>query len=193
MATRIEREKRRQSTADILSDTLSRERDSLRNQAGRHASAWADPDDALQDACLAFLRAYDGPPGEHAARYLTVAVKHSAWALGSDAASRHAAPTELTTTDAFDPEAPPVRVRCERPGPAERAERCELVRAASAALAELKRDERVALLLLGLGYSYREICEMQNWTYTRANRCLAEGRAALRALAEGGESEPLDP
>ncbi len=47
-------------------------------------------------------------------------------------------------------------------------------------LAELKRDERRALSLLALGYSYREICELTSWTYTKVNRCIAEGRAALR-------------
>jgi DNA-directed RNA polymerase specialized sigma24 family protein len=33
---------------------------------------------------------------------------------------------------------------------------------------------------LALGYSYREIAERQGWTYTKVNRCVAEGRAALR-------------
>ncbi len=47
-------------------------------------------------------------------------------------------------------------------------------------LAALKRDERRALSLLALGYSYSEICELTEWSYTKVNRCLAEGRAALR-------------
>ena len=49
-------------------------------------------------------------------------------------------------------------------------------------LGELKRDERRALSLLAVGYSYREIGELTGWTYTKVNRCLAEGRAALREL-----------
>jgi len=47
---------------------------------------------------------------------------------------------------------------------------------------ELKRDERRALSLLAFGYSYREICEQTGWSYTKVNRCLAEGRATLREL-----------
>ena len=50
-------------------------------------------------------------------------------------------------------------------------------------LAKLKPSERRALSLLALGYSYREICEQTGWSYTKVNRCLAEGRAALRELA----------
>jgi len=155
----------------------------LRAQAAQHSPSWADPDDALQDACLAFLRAYDGPPGPDALRYLMVAVRSCAWALGSGAAVRHADERPLSTTDAFDPETPPVRVACERPGPAERAERRERVRHAGADLNRLKRDERAALLLFGLGFSYAEIAARRGWTATKVNRCLAEGRARLRALA----------
>jgi DNA-directed RNA polymerase specialized sigma24 family protein len=33
-----------------------------------------------------------------------------------------------------------------------------------------------------LGYSYREITEMTGWTFTKVNRCSAEGRARLREL-----------
>ncbi len=47
-------------------------------------------------------------------------------------------------------------------------------------LAALKRDERRAISLLALGYSYREVCELTGWSYTKVNRSIAEGRAALR-------------
>ncbi|HET9185844.1 MAG TPA: sigma factor-like helix-turn-helix DNA-binding protein, partial [Solirubrobacterales bacterium] len=50
--------------------------------------------------------------------------------------------------------------------------------------ARLKPDERSALILFGLGYSYREIGARRGWTYTKVNRCISEGRAALRD-AEG--------
>jgi DNA-directed RNA polymerase specialized sigma24 family protein len=47
-------------------------------------------------------------------------------------------------------------------------------------LAALKRDERRALSLLAAGYSYREIGQLTDWAYTKVNRYIAEGRAALR-------------
>ena len=53
------------------------------------------------------------------------------------------------------------------------------------ALAALKADERLAIVLQAEGYSYAEICELCGWTYTKVNRCLAEGRARLRAAARG--------
>ena len=69
----------------------------------------------------------------------------------------------------------------ELPGPAERAERAELAAEAWAALATLKPNERLAVVLQAQGYSYAEICALCRWTYTKVNRSLAEGRARLRA------------
>jgi RNA polymerase sigma factor (sigma-70 family) len=71
---------------------------------------------------------------------------------------------------------------CGRPGPMERAERRDRVAAAAQALAELKPDERRAIVLQAHGYSYAEIGELCAWTYTKVNRSLAEGRARLREL-----------
>lgn len=45
----------------------------------------------------------------------------------------------------------------------------------------LKPAERAALVDLGLGFSYKEIEARRGWTYTKINRCIAEGRAALKA------------
>ena len=72
---------------------------------------------------------------------------------------------------------------CERPGPMERAERRDNVAAAAEALAALKHDERLAIVLQAHGYSYAEIGELCDWTYTKVNRCLAEGRARLRLVS----------
>jgi RNA polymerase sigma factor (sigma-70 family) len=69
---------------------------------------------------------------------------------------------------------------CERPGPDEHAERRDRVAATARALAELKPDERLAIALQAHGYSYAEIGRLCGWTYTKVNRCLAEGRARLR-------------
>ena len=66
------------------------------------------------------------------------------------------------------------------PCPSERAECRDRMRL----LAELKPDERRALLLRACGYSYLEIRELTGWTHTKVNRCLAEGRARLRRLQQ---------
>jgi DNA-directed RNA polymerase specialized sigma24 family protein len=73
----------------------------------------------------------------------------------------------------------------DRPGPAERAERRERVARSSEALAALKPQERRALILKAEGYSYAEIQKLCGWTYTKVNRCMAEGRKAfLERFAE---------
>jgi DNA-directed RNA polymerase specialized sigma24 family protein len=48
-------------------------------------------------------------------------------------------------------------------------------------LAKLKPNERTSLGLLGAGFSYKEIASKCGWTYTKVNRCIKEGRAALAA------------
>lgn len=188
MATRPRpREREEGRRAQILADLYAADAATLRRQAVRNSPDHVDPEDALQDACAEFLRYYNGPPGEDALRYLMTAVRNCAWARGTCATWRHAALAELTTTDAVLAGGGRVAVLCERPGPLESAERREHLQAAAHGLGELKPDERTALLLLGLGCSYREIAALRGWTHTKVNRSLAEGRAALRRLLTGGE------
>jgi RNA polymerase sigma factor (sigma-70 family) len=74
------------------------------------------------------------------------------------------------------------QLACESPGPHERLERRERLARAARLLRRLKPQERRALVLQAEGFSYAEICEITGWTYTKTNRCLAEGRARLRQL-----------
>jgi hypothetical protein len=64
-------------------------------------------------------------------------------------------------------------------GAEERAAEREHAERAAEALQRLKPQETRALLLKARGYSYREICEITGWTYTKVNRCLTEGRRAF--------------
>lgn len=61
------------------------------------------------------------------------------------------------------------------------------------ALQRLKPQEVTALVLRSEGLSYREIGARQQWTYTKVNRCLTEGRRALRdrlgAIESGAECD----
>jgi RNA polymerase sigma factor (sigma-70 family) len=165
--------------AEVLNQVLARHRADLRHQAARHAPRPAEAEDALQDACVQFMRAYDGPPGRDALRWMMVVVKRCAWGIGER--ERLTDPRPLSLTDTPEREAEPAVVLAdERPEPHEAAERAERTRADLAAIDALKPDERTALLLLGLGYSYQEIAEAQGWTHTKVNRCVAEGRVRLR-------------
>jgi RNA polymerase sigma factor (sigma-70 family) len=170
MASQTEREQVRRRGA-ILERALAEGRASLRHQARRHSPGESEAEEALQEASLDFLRLYDGRAGVDAMRWLHIAVKHRAWELGRKQRRRDA----LEKRQEIESDAAAA-------DPSERVERAEAVAQFFAALAQLKPDERAALLLLGLGCSYREICERQGWTHTKLNRCLVEGRSALRAL-----------
>jgi RNA polymerase sigma factor (sigma-70 family) len=69
--------------------------------------------------------------------------------------------------------------------PAELAERGEALDIAREALAALKPQERQALLLQAEGHSYDEIADQLDWTRTRVNRNITEGRARLRDQVRG--------
>jgi RNA polymerase sigma factor (sigma-70 family) len=177
MAGQTEREQAGRRAA-ILESALAEGRAALRRQALRHSPGEAEAEEALQEASLDFLRAYDGPAGLDAVRWLQIAIKHRAWEQGRNRRSWLA----RTAIEWVDGQERQLAASVADPG--ERAERAEAVEQFFAALAQLKPDERTALLLLGLGCSYREICERQGWTHTKVNRCLAEGRAALRVLVD---------
>lgn len=73
-------------------------------------------------------------------------------------------------------------------GPDELAVRRERVARSKEALALLKPAELKALTQLAEGFSYREIAAMNQWSRTKVNRCLAEGRARFRSAFEESES-----
>jgi DNA-directed RNA polymerase specialized sigma24 family protein len=62
----------------------------LLRQARFHSHRIEDAEDALSDACVQFLRFYDGPAGEDALRWMLLVVKRAAWAIGRRGASREA-------------------------------------------------------------------------------------------------------
>ena len=169
----------------LLAELLARDGDRLRNQARHHAPSVADAEDALQDACFAFLRYFKASP-EAALPWMMVVVKHCAWQIGARR-RRHEAPIAPSPTDAFDPSGQLFALLDERPGPAERLECCEELAGRIELLDRLKPDERTALILIGLGATYREVAALRGWTMTKVKRCAAEGRAALRRLAVRGE------
>jgi len=73
-------------------------------------------------------------------------------------------------------------------GPDELAVRRERVARSREALSLLKPAEMKALTQLAEGFSYQEIGDMNEWTRTKVNRCLAEGRARFRSAFRESES-----
>jgi RNA polymerase sigma factor (sigma-70 family) len=161
------------SRAAMLDELLTSERPRLLRQARRNSNRTADAEDALADACVQFLRFYDGQAGVNALRWMMLVVKRCAWQLLRQESRTLPVPFEADEI---------ATAASSSSDPAERVE----VSGVAALMAQLKPAERDALVLLGLGYSYNEIAEIQGWTRTKVNRCLVEGRAALRRTREGG-------
>jgi RNA polymerase sigma factor (sigma-70 family) len=186
MAPRTNQNGKAGRRSQILDRVIRDHGDQLRRQASKHSQRPENGDDALDDACLSFMRSYEGPPGVDAVRYMFAVVKLSAWAI--DRRRRElevsSAPLVFRADLKMDPLATLPDLG-EEPG--DRYERLEELRERAAPLAALKRDERIALVLLAAGYSYREIGERQGWTYTKVNRCVAEGRQHLGELVGEGE------
>jgi RNA polymerase sigma factor (sigma-70 family) len=141
----------------------------LRRTALRVSLCPDDAEEALQRATLILLTKGPAHPPRRLAAWMHVVTRREALAVRRDRERMLGAEVGDTLVS---------RAPC----PAERAEIRERARERARLLARLKPDERRALVLKGAGYSYREICERTGWTYTKVNRCLAEGRARLRAL-----------
>ncbi|MDX6610178.1 MAG: hypothetical protein QOF85_2103 [Solirubrobacterales bacterium] len=161
----------------MLDELLTSKRPKLLRQARRNSNRMTDAEDALANACVQFLRFYDGQGGVDALRWMMLVVKRCAWQLSRQESKVLPLPFEADELVPFGSSSS---------DPADLVERRAEVAEAVALMAQLKPAERDALLSLGLGYSYKEIAEIQGWTRTKVNRCLAEGRAALRRASEGG-------
>jgi RNA polymerase sigma factor (sigma-70 family) len=170
----------------MLDQLLRCERRRLLRQARHHSRRLEDAEDALGDACVQFLRFYDGRSGNDALRWMMVVVKRCAWAIGRRAKTREARQFVSSTEQIVDELATVVRE--ERSGPAELVERSEETARVVELIEGLKPDERTALVLFGLGCSYAEIGQLRGWSATKVNRCISEGRAQVRELLERGVS-----
>ena len=137
-----------------------------------------DAEDALARATEILLTKGAGVEPERLAAWMTVVTRREALAVRR---ARERLLSAAVHTPEWGPAEPLDLLASETPDPAERVQRAERVAEAFAALAELKPAERTAIWLQAEGYSYAEIGALRGWTYTKVNRCLAEGRARLRS------------
>jgi RNA polymerase sigma factor (sigma-70 family) len=170
--------------AEALQEVLAQSERRLRAHARRHAASPEDAEDALQSAFVLFIERYRGDCDPLA--WLHTAVKREAWALRRRSSRRRELSLDSPREDLED--GPPwvESLASEAPGPCELALRAADLAERQRLVNELKADERTALLLLGLGYSYEEIGRGRGWTDTKVNRCVAEGRAELRHRIRDG-------
>jgi RNA polymerase sigma factor (sigma-70 family) len=152
------------------------------------------PEPVIEDACQAawaiLLRRADITLDERGFSWLATVAIREAWRDASSARETPVGGFHGGRDDEMAEPAHPDDRSAEQRALAriEHAERVDALRA-------LKLREREALVLHGLGYSYNEIANLTNSSFTAVNRRLSEGRAALlrggrRRVGEGRVSPP---
>src|ERR687890_462938 len=145
--------------------------------ARRHAATPEDAEDAYQRGIEILLTKAPSTSEDELIPWLKTVVKHEAWALRRQR-ERHSPVTD--DGELRDRPAPTAVTH-------EQAERLERLRLGAEALGQLKPHEGRALRLKAEGFSYREICAMTGWSYTKVNRLLTEGRQAFLRRVSGIE------
>lgn len=176
----------------VAVETYARNETTLRRAARRYSLCADDVEEALQRSLEILLRKAPSDDPLELIKWLQTVVKHEALAVRKE-----------RERDLRGPAAPPsgedwvALLPAPAVGPAEQVERREEISRSREALRALKPQELRALTLFGEGYSYAEIGEITNWSQTKINRCLAEGRERFRRLIAhseaGGRCNELRP
>jgi RNA polymerase sigma factor (sigma-70 family) len=150
--------------------------------ARQNAHTEADAEEALQEAFASFIAKFDPNSGAPPLAWLTLTLKRQCWRARREA---HLDRRYGQQAEGGGEELGSFleRLSTLEPDPAERViERDEGRRR----LRRLKPDQRTALGMFAAGCSYAEIGERKGWTHTKVNRCISEGRAALRPTPRAG-------
>jgi DNA-directed RNA polymerase specialized sigma24 family protein len=161
------------TTAEL--ERLAREqRPALLACARRRARTNEDAEDAVQQALAIALGVRERIRAETAVAYISVIARHEAIRLSEERDRHRSLDQPLSANGRGNPHdvlADPRRVDV------------DAVIDALAALRDAKPDHARAMMARTLGWRYAEICEAFGWSYTKTNRCVTEGRAALRAAS----------
>lgn len=160
--------------------------------AHRYSQTPEDAEDAYQRGLEILLTKAPDIPEPELLRWLKTVVKHEAFALRRQRERAGAPPVEEPS---FEKEEDILWGTVASTH--DRVEQHERLRTGAEALARLKPQEVRCLLLLAEGYSYKQICELTGWTYTKVNRCLSEGRRSfverVSGIESGAECRRLEP
>src|SRR4051794_11130806 len=162
----------------LVLDLIAAHADSLLRTARRFSLCADDAQDAYQRGLEILMRHAARLDSDRAGGWLHTVVKHEALAINRSR-SRSVGGDEVD----FDT----LEVRTAA-SPEDRVLGFERVARSAEALQRLKPQEVRALWLKAMGNSYQEICEQTGWTYTKVNRCLAEGRKSFLARYAGIEA-----
>src|SRR5688500_11513863 len=155
--------------------------------ARRYAATPEDAEDACQRGLEILLTKAPSTSADELVPWLKTVVKHEAFALRRQR-DRHSPGTD----DGELRDRPAIAAVTH-----EQAERLERLRQGAEALGHLKPHEIRALVLKAEGFTYREICAMTGWSYTKVNRLLTEGRRAflrrVSGIQRGSECARYEP
>src|SRR3954471_9119976 len=165
MTRRVIRPERAEIDAAALA-LLARHGAKILATARRYAATPEDAEDACQRGLEILLTKAPSTSEQDLIPWLKTVVKHEAFALRRQR-ERHSPVTD--DGELRDRPAPTAVTH-------EQAERLERLRLGAEALGHLKPHEVRALRLKAEGFSYREICSITGWSYTKVNRLLTEGR-----------------
>jgi RNA polymerase sigma factor (sigma-70 family) len=161
----------------------------FRRTARRYSICADDAEDAYQRALEILLTKAPPIDGDALVRWMQVVTKREALAVHRQRDRLLNGPRAAGDEDPH----PLDSIASESPQPTDRAESRERVARSGEALRALKPQEIRALTLKAQGYSYKEIGEITGWSYTKINRCMAEGRKRfLEVFAEIEEGRRCD-
>jgi RNA polymerase sigma factor (sigma-70 family) len=171
----------RRRAASALIDTHDRV---FRRTARRYSICADDAEDAYQRALEIFLTKAPPIEGDALVRWMQTVTKREALAVRRQRERLLGAPRPPNVGDGVERD-PLDLIASDAPGPNDKAASRERVARSGEALQALKPQEARALTLKAQGYSYAEIGEITGWSYTKINRCMAEGRKRfLQTFAE---------
>src|SRR5687768_4162409 len=186
MSTRGTRPARAELDEAVLA-LLARHGSQILATARRYAATPEDAEDACQRGLEILLTKAPSTSEDELIPWLKTVVKHEAFALRRQR-DRHSPVTD----DGELRDRPAIAAITH-----EQAERLERLRQGAEGLGHLKPHEIRALVLKAEGFSYREICAMTGWSYTKVNRLLTEGRRAflrrVSGIQRGSECARYEP
>ena len=162
----------------LVLDLITAHADSLLRTARRFSLCADDAQDAYQRGLEILMRHAARLDADRAGGWLHTVVKNEALAINRSRC-------RILGGEEVDFDAIEMRTA---PSPEERVLGFEQVARSAEALQRLKPQEVRALWLKAMGNSYQEICDATGWTYTKVNRCLAEGRKSFLARYAGIEA-----
>jgi RNA polymerase sigma factor (sigma-70 family) len=167
-----------EAAAELVVQTIQAHADSLLRLARKHSLCADDAQDAYQRAMEIFMRRAATLEPQTVAGWVHTVVKHEAMAV-------RASRLQIVSAHDVDLDA---REAGHLPSPEERMLSFDMVTRSAEALQRLKPQEVRALWLKAAGHSYAQIAESTGWTYTKVNRCIAEGRKSFLARYASIES-----